>query len=74
MLGSVEPWVAPTLAGHVVLLEPLTTEHAAGLWEASRDSRTWTWMPIVQPASRAELDTWIATRSPPRRAAPSCRS
>jgi RimJ/RimL family protein N-acetyltransferase len=59
MLGSVEPWVSPTLAGQIVLLEPLATEHAAGLWEASRDSRTWTWMPIAQPASRAELDTWV---------------
>ena len=75
MLGSVEPWVAPTLEGRVVRLEPMTPEHAAGLWEASRDPRTWTWMPIVQPASRAELDAWVddCTRGLPR-AAPSSRS
>ena len=59
MLGSVETWVAPTLEGRVVRLEPLTAEHAAGLWEASRDPQTWRWMPIVQPASRAELDAWV---------------
>ena len=37
----------------------MTTAHAEGLWEASRDPRTWTWLSIVQP-SRAELDEWVA--------------
>ncbi len=33
--------------------------HAEGLWEASRDPRTWTWLSIAQPSSRAELDAWL---------------
>jgi len=60
MLGSVEPWQAPTLQGRIVRLEPMRDDHADGLWDASRDARTWTWMPIVQPATRAELDRWMA--------------
>jgi RimJ/RimL family protein N-acetyltransferase len=55
-----EPWVTPVLEGAIVRLEPLTLEHADGLWEASRDPRTWTWLPILQPGSRAELDHWMA--------------
>jgi N-acetyltransferase len=59
MLGSMEPWVTPTLEGRIVRLEPLTPEHADGLWEASRDTRTWTWLSIAQPETRAELDAWL---------------
>ena len=59
MLVSVEPWTAPTLEGRIVRLEPMTPAHAEGLWEASRDPRTWTWMPIVQPSSQAELGAWL---------------
>jgi RimJ/RimL family protein N-acetyltransferase len=55
----VEPWPAPTLEGRVVRLEPLTEAHAEGLWEASRDARTWRWLSIVQPATRAELSAWL---------------
>jgi RimJ/RimL family protein N-acetyltransferase len=33
--------------------------HAEGLWEASRDPRTWAWLSIPQPSSRAELDAWL---------------
>ena len=53
------PWAPPTLEGRVVRLEPMTPGHADGLWEASRDPRTWTWLSIAQPATRAELDAWI---------------
>jgi RimJ/RimL family protein N-acetyltransferase len=55
----VEPWRAPTLAGRIVRLEPLGQSHAAGLWEASRDPRTWTWLSIVQPGGRADLAAWL---------------
>jgi len=42
-----------------VRLEPLGRRHANGLWEASRDPRTWTWLSIAQPATRAELDAFL---------------
>ena len=47
------------LDGLTVRLEPLASDHGDGLWEASRDARTWTWLPIVQPTSRAQLDDWL---------------
>jgi RimJ/RimL family protein N-acetyltransferase len=59
MLAVMAPWTAPTLTGRIVRLEPLTDEHAAGLWDASRDPRTWTWMPILQPQTHEELDAWL---------------
>ena len=52
-------WVTPTLEGRHVRLEPLSEAHADGLWQASRDPRTWRWLSTRQPATRAELDTWI---------------
>jgi N-acetyltransferase len=53
------PWTAPVLPGTLVRLEPLTPAHADGLWDASRDPRTWTWLSIVQPSTREELDEWL---------------
>ena len=38
-------------------LEPLTPDHEEGLWLASRDPRTWRWLSVVQPGTRAE---WTA--------------
>jgi RimJ/RimL family protein N-acetyltransferase len=52
-------WSAPTLEGRLVRLEPLGRRHAAGLWDASRDPRTWRWLPIPQPSTRPELDAWV---------------
>ena len=52
-------WSAPTLEGRLVRLEPLGRRHAAGLWEASRDPRTWRWLPIPQPSTRPELEAWV---------------
>jgi RimJ/RimL family protein N-acetyltransferase len=52
-------WQAPTLEGRLVRLEPLELRHADGLWEASRDARTWQWLSIVQPSTRRELDAWV---------------
>jgi RimJ/RimL family protein N-acetyltransferase len=54
MLASMEAWQPVTLAGTIVRLEPLGPEHEAGLWEASRDPRTWEWLNIVQPGTRAD--------------------
>jgi N-acetyltransferase len=55
-----EPWTTPTLTGRLVRLEPLDARHAGGLWEASRDPRTWEWLSRVQPSTRAEVDTLVA--------------
>jgi RimJ/RimL family protein N-acetyltransferase len=52
-------WEAPTLEGRLVRLEPLAKRHAAGLWEASRDLRTWRWLPIPQPQTHEELEAWV---------------
>ena len=53
------PWYAPTLEGRLVRLAPLERDHADGLWPASRDPRTWEWLSIRQPATRAELEAWL---------------
>ena len=53
-------WRPPTLEGRSVRLEPLTTRHADGLWDASRDPRTWQWLSIVQPATREAFDEYLA--------------
>jgi N-acetyltransferase len=55
-----EPWTAPTLTGRFVRLEPLDARHADGLWQASRDPRTWEWLSRLQPSTRAEVDTLVA--------------
>ena len=57
MTGS--RWRTPTLEGRVVTLEPMEARHAQGLWEASRDPRTWRWLPIAQPQALEELEAWI---------------
>ena len=52
-------WRAEPLEGRLVRLEPLAAAHEDGLWEASRDPATWTWLAIVQPSTRAELRAWL---------------
>jgi RimJ/RimL family protein N-acetyltransferase len=54
-------WHASTLEGRLVRLEPLGHRHADGLWEASRNPRTWRWLSVVQPADRTAFDEWLAT-------------
>ncbi|MEV7037498.1 GNAT family protein [Amycolatopsis sp. NPDC051061] len=39
----------PTLSGEHVRLEPLTREHAKGLFEAGADPGIWAWLSIRQP-------------------------
>jgi RimJ/RimL family protein N-acetyltransferase len=51
--------MTPTLIGSIVRLEPLTREHEAGLWDASRDERTWRWLSVHQPRTRAELQDYL---------------
>ena len=52
-------WAAKILEGELVRLEPLTSHHEQGLWEASRDARTWRWLSIVQPQTPAELHDYL---------------
>jgi RimJ/RimL family protein N-acetyltransferase len=52
-------WRVPTLEGELVRLEPLVAEHEDGLWEASRDERTWQWLSIPQPQTREELHEYL---------------
>jgi RimJ/RimL family protein N-acetyltransferase len=56
---SASTWEVPVLEGRNVRLEPLEHRHADGLWEASRDARTWAWLSIAQPATREELDAFV---------------
>jgi RimJ/RimL family protein N-acetyltransferase len=53
------PWTTPVLEGEIVRLEPIRPEHEEGLWEASRDERTWRWLSVEQPRTRAELREYL---------------
>jgi N-acetyltransferase len=39
----------PTLSGEHVRLEPLSSDHADGLFEAGSDPEIWTWLAVRQP-------------------------
>ncbi len=56
---TVGPWMAPTLEGRIVRLEPLGSEHEDALWLASRDPRTWRWLSVVQPQTREEWSVFV---------------
>ena len=47
------------LKGELVRLEPISLGHEDGLWEASRDPRTWRWLSVEQPQTRAELRAYL---------------
>ena len=47
------------LEGELVRLEPMTAAHEDGLWEASRDERTWRWLSIEQPQTREEMHAYV---------------
>ncbi|AXB48830.1 GNAT family N-acetyltransferase [Amycolatopsis albispora] len=50
----------PTLVGKHVRLEPLTTDHAAGLHEAGSDPVVWTWLSLHRPETVAATEAMIA--------------
>ena len=52
-------WAPLVLGGHGVRLEPLHERHLPGLWEASRDERTWRWLSIRRPETPAALERWL---------------
>jgi N-acetyltransferase len=54
-----ERWSVPVLEGSLVRLEPLSREHEEGLWDASRDPRTWRWLSVVQPQTRDEWRAYV---------------
>jgi RimJ/RimL family protein N-acetyltransferase len=45
----------PTLPGEHVRLEPLTLEHAEGLYKAGADPAIWTWLSVRQPEDIAGM-------------------
>lgn len=55
------------LTGRLVRLEPLTVEHAEGLFHASADPDIWTWMTERQPATfgdmRAQIESALANHA-----------
>jgi N-acetyltransferase len=56
---AMQTWSPPLLEGRLVRLEPLDRGHADALWSASRDERTWAWLSIAAPTTRAALDRWL---------------
>jgi N-acetyltransferase len=46
------------LEGSIVVLEPLTEDHAEGLWEAAQALEIWGWLPHVGE-SREYFDRWL---------------
>jgi N-acetyltransferase len=59
MAQPTQRWTATLLEGERVRLEPLASHHEEGLWEASRDPRTWRWLPIAQPQTQADWHGWM---------------
>jgi RimJ/RimL family protein N-acetyltransferase len=56
---AVERWTGTVLQGRIVRLEPLSRDHEAGLWLASRDAQTWRWLSVVQPRTRDAWSAWM---------------
>lgn len=49
----------PVLTGRYVRLEPLSREHTAGLFEASKDPDVWTWLNERQPATVDDMGALV---------------
>jgi N-acetyltransferase len=56
-MAAMEP-LTTRLEGSIVVLEPLTAEHAEPLWEAAQDPRIWRWLWSVGE-SRERFDLWL---------------
>ena len=54
-----ERWSGIRLEGRRVVLEPLRAEHEDGLWEASREPETWSWLSIPQPGTREAFRAFL---------------
>ena len=55
-------YTAPILAGKHVRLEPLTVDHADGLFAATRNPDIWTWLLVHQPSTSEDMRTWVTSR------------
>jgi RimJ/RimL family protein N-acetyltransferase len=67
---DVSDWTTrPTLSGEHVRLEPLTPEHAKGLFEAGTDPGIWAWLSIRQPGDLPAAERMVeqALADPDRR-------
>lgn len=51
--------IASRLEGSLVVLEPLSSEHEEGLFEAARDPRIWGWMPVDPTTNRETFRSWF---------------
>ena len=50
------------LAGHTIMLEPLTLDHAPDLLQAlNNDEEIWRYIPVEQPKTLDDMRGWIAT-------------
>lgn len=68
--GPVSDWTTqPILSGEHVRLEPLTPEHAKGLFEAGADPGIWAWLSIRQPGDLPAAERMVeqALGDPDRR-------
>ncbi|MCB8970066.1 MAG: GNAT family N-acetyltransferase [Thermoleophilales bacterium] len=54
-------WPPPSrsLEGLIVVLEPIREDHREGLFAASLDPETWTWIDRRVPGDRGEFDAWF---------------
>jgi RimJ/RimL family protein N-acetyltransferase len=52
--------LARRLEGRIVVLEPLSPEHEAGLWAAGSDPEVWRWLPWNGGASEETFHEWMA--------------
>ena len=59
LVSLMTDWTTPVLEGEVVRLEPMAPAHEDGLWEASRDARTWRWLSVLQPQTREEMHAYL---------------
>lgn len=61
--GAELPWATPVpLRGDHVWLDPLAPGHAVGLLEALADDEVWRYQLNRRPATRAEMDDYVAAR------------
>nr|WP_221471168.1 GNAT family protein [Amycolatopsis umgeniensis] len=59
-VGTVNDWNDhATLTGERVRLEPLTRDHAKGLFEAGSDPAIWTWLSLRQPEDLAAAEAMV---------------
>jgi len=53
------PIPPPTLAGQIVVLEPLGLEHLAALFEAARPPEIWQWWPFNPATDPHRFEQWL---------------